>query len=161
MGTNKVKVRKHNPRDRQDEQGFTLIETSIAMVLMSIVGLGAVSLFFYALGANSTARDRELSMAVAQQQMELLRKAPFASLASTVTASGGANRTVTSAGRQYRVVTTITDTVTGNSTNKTITVQVTPVGSDISGLTATQRIFGTVTLVTQRTTNLLGSHLGS
>lgn len=147
-------------RNNNKEQGFTLIETALAMVIMSIVGLGAVSLFVYAMGANSAARDRELSMAVAQQQMELLRRAPFASLASTVTASGGANRIVTSADRQYRVITTITDTVSGNITNKTITVEVTVVGSNTSGLTAAQKTFGTVTLVTQRTTSSLGSHRG-
>ncbi len=161
METKRLKVLKEIDSDSHNgEQGFTLIETAIAMVLMTIVGLGAVSLFIYAMGANSAARDRELSMAVAQQQMEVLRQAAFANLASTVTAHGGANRTVTSASRQYRVVTTITDTVTGDTTNKTITVQVTPVGSDISGLTAVQRTFGTVTLVTQRTTNSLGAHRG-
>lgn len=161
MKNERLTVLKDIDHDKHDgEHGFTLIETSLAMVLMTIVGLGAVSLFVYAIGANSAARDRELSMAVAQQQMEVLRQAPFANLASTVTAHGGANRTVTSASRQYRVVTTISDTVTGNTTNKTITVQVTPVGTDISGLTAAQRTFGTVTLVTQRTTNSLGTHRG-
>lgn len=144
----------------EGQQGFTLLETSIALVVMMIVGLGAASLFFYALGANSSARDRELSMAVAQQQMELLRNTQFANLGTRVTATGGANKSMTSAGRQYSVVTAITDTVAGDSTQKTITVQVAPLGSDTSGLSATQRIFGGVTLVTQRATNLLGPNKG-
>lgn len=146
--------------NHEGQQGFTLLEISIALVVMMIVGLGAASLFFYALGANSSARDRELSMAVAQQQMELLRNTQFANLDVRVTATGGANKSVTSAGRLYSVVTTVADTVAGNSTQKTITVQATPLGTDTSGLSATQRIFGGVTLVTQRATNLLGPNKG-
>lgn len=154
-------VGKAAARERQDgQQGFTLLETSIALVVMMIVGLGAASLFFYAMGANSSARDRELSMAVAQQQMELLRNAQFANLGTRMTATGGANKSMTSAGRQYSVVTAIANTVAGDSTQKTITVQVAPLGSDTSGLSATQRIFGGVTLVTQRATNLLGPNKG-
>ena len=146
--------------NQEGQQGFTLIETAIALVVMMIVGLGAASLFAYALGANSSARDRELSMAVAQQQMELLRNTAFANIDAQVTATGGANKTVTSAGRRYSVVTTVADTVAGDSTKKTITVQVTPGGSNTGGLSATQQIFGGVTLVTQRATNLLGPNRG-
>jgi Tfp pilus assembly protein PilV len=137
--------------------GFTLLETSIALVVMMIVGLGAASLFFYAVGANSTARDRELSMAVAQQQMERLRNAEFANLETTVTSTGGANKTVTSGDRQYSVVTSIVNTVTGNTTKKTVVVQVTPQGS--TALTGVTRVFGGVTLVTNRSTNAVGPYL--
>ena len=100
-------------------------------------------------------------MAVAQQQMERLRNTRFADLDTTLTATGGGNKTVTSAGRSYLVVTTITNTIAGNSTQKTITVQVTPSGgvSD-SGLSAIQRVFGGVTLVTQRSTSVLGPNRG-
>ena len=145
-------------RASQSDSGFTMLETSIALVVMMVVGLGAASLFFYAMGANTTARDRELSMAVAQQQMERLRNADFSALDATVTATGGANKTVTSANRQYTVVTSITNTVTGNSTNKTITVQVTPRGT--TALTGVQRVFGGVTLITTRSTDALGQYLG-
>ncbi len=147
-------------KEGQDERGFTLIETSIALVVMLIVVLGAASLFTYAMANNSTARDRELSMAVAQQQMEQLRNATFANINSRVTAMGGANMTVTSAGRPYTVATTVVDTVTGDSTRKTITVLVAPAGSNTGGLTAIQRLYGGVTLVTQRSTNTLGANLG-
>ena len=143
---------------RQEEQGFTLIETSIALVMMMIVGLGAASLFFYALGANSTARDRELSMAVAQQYMERLRNAPFEDLEATVTAMGGANVTAISAGRQYTVQTTIAETVAGDATLKTVTIQVTPAGTN--ALAGVQRVFGGVTLITTRSTTGVGPNLG-
>ena len=141
------------------EDGFTLIETSIALVVMMVVGLGAASLFFYAIGANSTSRDRELSMAVAQQQMERLRSTQFLQLEATVTALGGATKTEVSAGRSYTVNTTIVDTFAGNNTQKTITVQVTPLGNTV--LTGIQRVFGGVTLVTVRSSTAAGPNLGS
>ena len=150
----------HPPAELKSDgnRGFTMLETSIALVVMMVVGLGAASLFFYAMGANTTARDRELSMAVAQQQMERLRNAEFSALDSTVTATGGASKTVTSGGRQYTVATTIANTISGNATNKTITVQVTPRGT--TALTGVQRVFGGVTLITTRSTDSLGQYLG-
>src|SRR5882762_3665804 len=140
------------------EKGFTLIETTISLVVMMVVGLGASALFFYALGSNNTARDRELSMAVAQQEMERLRNTQFANLDATVTNSGGASKTVTSAGRQYSVTTTIANTVSGDSTKETITIQVSPQGS--GALSGVQRIFGGVVLITQRSTDAIGAFLG-
>ncbi|HYJ85210.1 MAG TPA: prepilin-type N-terminal cleavage/methylation domain-containing protein [Pyrinomonadaceae bacterium] len=138
-------------------RGFTLLETTIALVVMMVVALGAASLFVYAVGANSTARDRELSMAVAQQQMERLRNASFANLEATVSGTGGAAKTVESGGRQYSVTTAIAETVAGDASRKTITVQVTPQGS--TATTGIQRIFGGVTLVTHRATNAVGPFL--
>jgi Tfp pilus assembly protein PilV len=140
----------------QGNQGFTLLETSVALVVMMVVGLGAASLFVYAVGANTTARDRELSMAVAQQQMERLRNTPFANLDATVTATGGTSKTVPSGERQYRVATTIANTIAGDTSRKTITVQVTPLGS--TTLTGAARIFGGVTLVTQRSSTAIGTN---
>lgn len=145
---------------REKQQGFTLIETVIAMVVMMIVGLGAASLFVYAMGHNSEASNRVLSMGVAQQQMEQLRKTAFANLGARVTEMGGADRTATSAGRQYRVVTTIANTVAGDVRRKTITVQVTPLGANTDGLTSAQHLYGGVTIVTERATNALGPNLG-
>jgi Tfp pilus assembly protein PilV len=141
----------------QDVRGFTLLETSIALVVMMVVALGAASLFVYAVGANTTARDRELSMAVAQQQMERLRNASFSNLEATVAETGGSAKTVPSGGRQYSVTTAIAETVAGDASRKTITVQVTPQGS--TATTGIQRIFGGVTLVTHRATNALGPFL--
>ncbi len=141
---------------REKQQGFTLIETVISMVIMMIVGLGAASLFVYAAGYNSDASNRALSMSVAQQQMELLRKTPFLNLAARVTEMGGSDKTVPSAGRQYRVVTTIT----GDVRRKTITVQVTLLGTNTDGLTSAKQLYGVVTIVTERVTPALGPNLG-
>jgi Tfp pilus assembly protein PilV len=156
----KKEISKHgySAATRKSDQGFTLLETSIALVVMMIVGLGAASLFVYAIGANTTARDRELAMAVAQQQLERLRNTEFSTLDATVTATGGTSKTVESGGRQYTVATTIADTVAGDSSRKTVTVQVTPQGS--TALTGVQRVFGGVTLVTIRSTDGVGPNLG-
>jgi Tfp pilus assembly protein PilV len=155
MKRNDEAIAKHG---RDGQRGFTLIETTISLLVMMVVALGAASLFVFALGTNTTGRDRELSMAVAQQQMERLRNAKFADLDTTLTATGGANKTVTSGERSYSVVTTIVNTISGNSTQKTITIQVTPKGTNTTGSTSVQRVFGGVTLVTQRSTTVHGPY---
>jgi type II secretory pathway pseudopilin PulG len=159
------------------ERGFTLIETAIALVIMMIVGLGAASLFFFAATNNIGAKDRELSMAVAQKRMEWLRSMPLDDTTRTTAyayPNGGLQataqpvvETVNSGGRPYRVTTTITDvdtdtdnTATSNSipaTIKTITIRVTPtgVGPQYNRVTS---VFGSVTLTTQRTLNRMGPH---
>jgi type II secretory pathway pseudopilin PulG len=57
--------------------GFTLIETAIAMVVMMVVGLGATSLFFYAVRSNSGSEGRSQALAIAQQRLEDLRTVAF------------------------------------------------------------------------------------
>ena len=132
----------------EGESGFTIIETSIAMVIMMVAALACASLFAYSIANNTSANDRELAMAVAQQQLEQLRNSLFtdASLSAVVANTS----TIARAGRSYTVVKTITDsnTINGQPTLKTITVWVTPAGSPLS----------TVTLHTVRSTHLLGPH---
>lgn len=137
--------------DESREHGFTLLETCMALVIMMVVGLGAASLFFFSVTNNSSGRDRQLSVAVAQQQMERLRNAPFANLSSTVTNTGGSPKTVTNGGRQYRVTTSIASNAGG--TLETITVQATPAGGGASWATGN---FGGVTLITQRAISTFG-----
>ncbi|HVG36044.1 MAG TPA: prepilin-type N-terminal cleavage/methylation domain-containing protein [Pyrinomonadaceae bacterium] len=107
------------------DRGFTLIETVVSLVIMMIVGLGAASLFMYAVRNNSGAADRAVAIAIAQQRMERLRNVTFTDASLN---AGTTNTTVTSAGRGYRVQTTICATVAcgGSATLKRITVQVTP-----------------------------------
>jgi type II secretory pathway pseudopilin PulG len=149
-------------RRSRKEQGFTLIETTIALVVMMIVGLGAASLFFFAINYNSGANDRLLAMGVAQKQMEWLRDIPFnpttRNLAVTAggladTGQGGVTQTVSNGSRQYSVVTVITDLDSdpdGNPTLKRITLRVTPLGAG-TGL-------GTVTLTSVRATVVRGTN---
>ncbi|HEV2799416.1 MAG TPA: prepilin-type N-terminal cleavage/methylation domain-containing protein [Pyrinomonadaceae bacterium] len=60
-----------------NEKGFTLIETSIAMLVMLVVGLGASSLFLYAVRNNRGGAQRSLAMAIAQQRIEDLRNVDY------------------------------------------------------------------------------------
>jgi prepilin-type N-terminal cleavage/methylation domain-containing protein len=111
------------------QQGFTLIEIVIALLIMMIVTLGAASLFAYAVNYNSGAYDRTLAHAVAQQQMEYLRRTPFDSLVTPAQPEP----VIFSAGRQYSIVTTVCADVTagcgGSATLKKITIQVSPLGA--------------------------------
>ena len=141
-------------KQNRSEAGFTLIETTIAMVLLAIVGLGVAGCFFYAARYNSSARDRELGMAVAQQQMEQMRNLSFNNAGLTATA--GTNTTVIRGGRKYQVNTTITDSNVQNTTVRTkkIQIKVVPVSDDLTR-DATS-IFGAVTVICERTSQSLG-----
>jgi Tfp pilus assembly protein PilV len=116
---------------RVTERGFTLIETSIALVIMMVAALGVVSLFTYAIGYNSGGNDRAVAISVAQQQLEQLRSVPFTDSLLNTTATSGTLLTpdTVSNGRTYRVTKTVigsNNDVSGNPTLKTITIQVNP-----------------------------------
>jgi Tfp pilus assembly protein PilV len=130
------------------QSGFTLMEAVIAMVIMMVAVLGSATVFSYSINYNSGAVDRELAMAIAQQQMEQLRSVAFTNAALNATA--GTTTTVVRAGRSYTMTTTIvhSNTISGQPTLKTITVQVTPRASNL----------GSVTLRTQRATVLDGPY---
>jgi type IV pilus modification protein PilV len=114
--------------DGRREQGFTLIEVCVALLIMTISALGAAGLFFFATKYNSSSYDSNVAMMVAQQRLERLRRAPFgdASLAAGTTTD-----TFSNAGRAYTVVTTICNTADcgGSPTLDVITVQVSPPGA--------------------------------
>jgi uncharacterized protein (TIGR02598 family) len=152
-----------------EQQGFTLLEAAIALVILMIIGLGIASLFTYAIKANSNADDRELAMAIAQKRMEWLRTIAFNTQTRHVTFSypngglevtgtAGVVETVTNAGRSYTVTTVIQNLSTvpagnpdaGEPTSKRIQVSVTPLGAATA--------FETVTLTTQRSTQVTGSY---
>lgn len=126
------------------------------MVLLAIAGLGVASCFFYAARNNSSARDRELAMAVAQQTMEQFRNASFTDAA--LNATGEVSSTITRAGRRYVVQTTITDTNVQNDTVRTKTIQVRVVPwSDSEQVTRNvSTVFGSVTIIAQRTNPAVG-----
>lgn len=149
---------KPNVQDKpsSSEAGFTLLETTIAMVLLAIAGLGVAACFFYAARNNSSARDRELSMAVAQQTMEQFKNASFADAA--LNATGEVSSTITRAGRSYVVQTTITDTNVQNGTarTKTIQVRVIPWSDSQQWARNITSVFGSVTIISQRTAPTVG-----
>lgn len=151
------------------QQGFTLLEASVAMVILMIIGLAVASLFTYAVQSNANADDRELSMAIAQKRMEWLRTIPFTTQTRSVayafpngglaaTATAGVDETVTNAGRSYRVNTVIEDLNVvpagqpdaGAPTSKRIRVSVTP--------SIATTAFETVTIYTVRSTQVTGTY---
>ena len=151
----KAKVARPAGKPHNGEAGFTLLETTIAMVLLAIVGLGIASCFFFAVKNNSSARDRELAMAVAQQQMEQYRNASFSD--ATLNA-GGTTATVTRAGRRYVVSATITDSNVQDGTvrTKTIQIRVVPWSDDSPWARNVATVFGSVTIIYQRTAQTVG-----
>ena len=143
-------------KKHSSEAGFTLLETTIAMVLMAIIGLGIAGLFAYAASNTSNAADREMATAVAQQRMEQLKSVEFSDASLTATSSAGTSSTVTRLGRRYTVVTIIADSA--NATSKTITVKVTPQAATSQWPGNVNTIFGSVTLVTKRSALQMGSN---
>ena len=121
-----MKIRTPKTKTASGEGGFTLIETSIAMVVMMVAALACSSLFVFSIQNNVGGSERALSMAVAQQQLEQLRSVDYAdsSLNDLVT-----NFSVTTGGRTYNVQREVVTEKNSNDTSKElkrITVAVTP-----------------------------------
>ena len=150
MKTNRTnKTAQH---DKQDERGFTLVETCISMVVMMIAGLAVSSLFVFSLQNNVGGGDRALAMAVAQQQLEQLRSVAYD---DTTLSVGTTTVTVTSGGRDYSVAKTIaleTNDDTSSKALKKITLVVTP----LDGAKAWTRT--SVTLATLRSSLASGNY---
>lgn len=117
------------------ERGFTIIETTIALCVMLIAGVGVISVFLYAANYGSAASDRARALALAQERMEQVRSMKYDDLAFLYddedfngkvtlgsTAKGQADA------RTFTVATTVeNDPVTGaTARQKRITVTVTP-----------------------------------
>ena len=146
---------------RANQRGFTVLETAVAMLVMMVVGLGATSLFLYAVRFNAGASDRAMALAVAQQQLEELRAVPWDDPLLTATQAAGTavctqNAPCYTANRPFLATKIVTDsmnvTINGvtRPTMKTITIQVTPLRG---GMPWTN---GAVSVTAQRATLLRG-----
>ena len=136
------------------QRGFTIIETTIASLVMLVGALGVSSLFLFSTQNNIGGSERALAMAVAQQQLEQIRSVTFE---DTTLTAGTTTTTVTSGGRPYtvqRVVANETDAEGNAKQLKKITVRVTP-------KSAPNWISTPVELVTLRSTLASGSYLVS
>src|SRR6185369_17082756 len=112
-----------------NQRGFTVFETAIALVIMAVVGLAAAGGFVYAIRYNAGAADRAGSMSIAQTAIEKFRAVTFADASMT---AGTTTVTVAdSTGRSYWVQTTIVDKTVVNlkPTIKSITIEVYPINS--------------------------------
>ena len=164
MNIMKLRNKRHSHPARSGDgrctgaRGFTLIETSIALVILMVTGLGAISLFLFSMNYGSGASDRARAYAIAQQRMELMRDTPYTNLdAALATANTGAV-TIGTVGtgdpRRFNVTTTIVDDTSANQTagsQKIITVTVNPqnIGRWQSG---------TVTLISYRASGVRGAN---
>ena len=121
-----MKIRTPKTTAANGEGGFTLIETSIAMVVMMVAALACSSLFVFSIQNNVGGSERALSMAVAQQQLEQLRSVDYGdSTLNDLTT----NFSVTTGGRTYNVQREVVTEKNSNNTSKKlkrITITVTP-----------------------------------
>jgi Tfp pilus assembly protein PilV len=140
---------KGNEKRARRERGFTLVETSIAMVVLMVAGLAATSLFVYSVKYNAGANDRAVAQALAQKQMESLRKTSYDSLAAST-------QTVASAGRNFTVDVAVCNDGTaacgGSAAVKRVTVTVTPASAG-KGWS-----LNAVTLITLRSSTSTGAY---
>ena len=152
MNNPKFKAKQDEALTGSGERGFTLLETTIALVVMMVMALAVVSLFVFAIGYNSGANDRALGLAIAQQRMERLRKTSWTDASLN---AGTVTETATSGGRTYNLSTTICNTADcgGSATSKVITVQVAPASS------TSQWSRTAATIITRRSAPAVGDYL--
>ncbi len=143
------------------DAGFSLIETAIALLVLMVVGLGATSLFFYAVRYNAGAAERAMALAVAQQKLESLRAVPFD---DPLLAPANETDICTAAEPCYsgdRAFTATKTVITSNNvtvngltrpTTKTITISVLPLRGSLPWTA------GAISVTTQRATLLRGPH---
>ena len=137
------------------QSGFSLLETTIALVVMMVGALACSSLFVFSLQNNVGGSERALAMAVAQQQLEQFRSVSYE---DTTLNAGTTTATVRSGERNYTVERTIVDDNNNNGTPKKlklITITVTPQTAGANWMRTP------VVLVSQRSTLAAGSYLVS
>ena len=132
----KSKNRKNSAAIRKGENGFTLIEVIIAMVIFLVVILGVFAAFTYAVAFNSGNSKRSHALSVLQRKVEEMRSAKFTPTATDNMLLGGTKpaETFTAADNFiYSVQITVdddpfTDGVQTNAarTMKEVTIVVTP-----------------------------------
>ena len=116
------------------QRGFSLLEATIALLLMLVVALGSASLFSFSIYNNSGGSDRATSLAIAQQALETARSAQFNSTTTGGWLDGGSRvEEVVRDGRRFTVTRTIDDNpatvgteIDTNTNLKRITITVVP-----------------------------------
>ena len=120
-----MKTPRRKNQTPNNQSGFSLLETTIALVVMMVGALACSSLFVFSLQNNVGGSERALAMAVAQQQLEMLRSVNYE---DTTLTAGTTSATVRSGERNYTVEKTIADLTNPDSPKnlKRITITVTP-----------------------------------
>jgi len=65
---------------RKKEQGFTLVEILVAMVLILVALLGAAQLQIMTIFTNTASNERTTAITLAQDKLESLRTLPFSQI---------------------------------------------------------------------------------
>jgi Tfp pilus assembly protein PilV len=147
-----MKTRNSQNKNNKSQRGFTLIETTISLLVMMVGSLAISSLFLFSSQNNVGGGERALAMAVAQQQLEQIRSVGY----EDVTLNAGATDTiVTNGSRSYavqRVVAIETNDGGGSKNLKTITITVTPQAAGPTWMRTP------VVLVTKRSTIASGTY---
>lgn len=81
--------------DARSQKGFTLIETTVALVIILIALLGVAHSFTYAIMHNAGNTSRAQALAILQQEVETLRAAKWTSNGIDASLVGGPMRTTT------------------------------------------------------------------
>src|SRR4029453_3563053 len=110
-----MKTQTPRHKSTNGERGFTLIETTIASLVMLVAALACSSLFVFSTQNNVGGSERALAMAVAQQQLEQIRSVSFED--ATLTAET-TNLTVRTGGRDYTVQRVVADDTNANGSAK-------------------------------------------
>ena len=123
------------PAARDGEKGFTLVETTCALVIILISLLGIAFSFTYAINYNAGNQSRAQALGLLQQEVEQIRAAKFTPNVTDPALTGGvkASRSVLSpTGTHFTVQDTVDndpftagvqdDTAAPNSTLKEITI---------------------------------------
>lgn len=149
---------------RGTQEGFTLLEIVIAMLVMMVAVLGTMSLFIFSINYNSGSRDRAMALAVAQRRLERLRNVPFDDTLLNPTTATPTPVTVNSFGRNYSVTTVITQAPGAlpnpatSPRRKTITVTVRPQGGRTAANGTVEWSFAPVSLTTTRSSLKVGDY---
>jgi prepilin-type N-terminal cleavage/methylation domain-containing protein len=113
------------------EKGFSLLETTAALVIFLVATLGVYTTFTYSVSYNAGNSSRSQALSVLQQKVEQLRSAKFTPGKTDDELKGGVKtpETLTAPdGSPFRVETTVdddpfTDGVQIDSTNKAVTLK--------------------------------------
>lgn len=122
-----MKSKAPKTENAKSQAGFTLIETTIASVVMMVGALAVSSLFVFSAQNNVGGSERALAMAVAQQQLEQIRSVSYED--ATLTA-GTTTSIVRTGARNYDVRKVVAEELNGDGSPKQlkrITITVTPI----------------------------------
>src|SRR5215217_3984451 len=99
-----MKTKNTKNEKAEGQRGFTLVETTIASLVMMVGALACSSLFVFSIQNNVGGGERALAMAVAQQQLEQIRSVSYE---DTTLDIGTTDATIRTGERNYTVQRTI------------------------------------------------------